>query len=250
MHHVKVFKQQSYSGRGSPSSQVLPEMPLRGIVLGPSGGGKTVLLVSLLLHQYRGCFERIYVFSPSVDVDDNWLHVKQFSEKELGVDQHKEKTFYHEWQPEVIEALLERQLKLTEVSKKRGMRQLYQICIIIDDFADRADVMHSSGNILSSLFIRGRHGWISTIISSQKLRAISTPVRVNATFFCVFRLRNAKELESLLEEMSALYDVDTLRAMYEQAVAEPYSFWFINLLKKKREDMFYIRFQKRQFVTD
>ena len=110
--------------------------------------------------------------------------------------------------------------------------------------------MHHSANILASLFIRGRHGWISTIISSQKLRAIGTPVRVNATFFCVFRLRNAKELESLLEELSALYGIDTLRAMYEQAVSEPYSFWFINLLKKSRESMFFIRFERRQVVSD
>lgn len=248
MEQIKLYKQTQYSGKGDPSRENLPHLPWRGLLLGPSSAGKTTLIVSMLLHQYRGCFERIYVMSPSVDVDDAWKPVKEYSEKELGVDQQKERTFFHEWQPEVLEALLDRQLKLTELQKKRKYREMYQIAVIIDDFADRADVMHNSGNILTSLFIRGRHGWISTLVSSQKLRAIATPLRVNATFICCFRLRNAKELESLLEELTAIYPIDVLRQMYEMAVREPYSFWYINLLKKKPEEMFRIRFETRLLV--
>ena len=152
MGHIKVFKQTQYSGRGDPSRENLPHMPWRGLLLGPSSAGKTTLIVSLLLHQFRGCFERIYVFSPSVDVDDAWKPVKEYSEKELGVDQQREKTFFHEWQPEVLEMLLDRQLKVTELQKKRKHSQLYQVACIIDDFADRADVIQSSGNILTSFF--------------------------------------------------------------------------------------------------
>jgi type IV secretory pathway VirB4 component len=39
------------------------------ILLAPSGSGKTVLLSNLILNIYRGCFERIYIFSPSIDLD-------------------------------------------------------------------------------------------------------------------------------------------------------------------------------------
>ena len=249
MDTIKVFKQTQYSGKGDPSKDNLPHLPWRGLLVEPSSAGKTTLIVSMLLHQFRGCFERIYVFSPSVDVDDAWKPVKEYSEKELQVDQQKDKTFFHEWHPEVLEALLDRQLKLTELQKKRKYKEMYQIAVVIDDFADRADVIHSSGNILTSLFIRGRHGWVSTLISSQKLRAIATPLRVNATFICCFRLRNSKELDSLLEELTAIYPLDVLRQMYELAVREPYSFWFINLLHKKAEDMFYIGFKRKLMVT-
>jgi len=151
-------------------------------------------------------------------------------------------------EPEVLEQLLQRQLDMTEIQKKRKYKELYQIPVIIDDFADRAAVMHSPGNILASLFIRGRHGWISTLVSSQKLMAIATPLRVNATFICCFRLRNAKELDSLLEELTAIYPLDVLRQMHELAVKEPYSFWFINLLHKKPEDMFRIGPGKKLMV--
>ncbi len=78
---------------GAASHPILPPTPLRGIILAPSGGGKTVLLVSLLLDMYRGAFARIYVFSPSVDIDAAWRPVKDYIEKDLGVDEKKEPYF-------------------------------------------------------------------------------------------------------------------------------------------------------------
>ena len=51
-------------------------LPTRSIVLGPSGSGKTVLLTNLILDVYKGCFSRIYIFSPSIDVDATWKPVK------------------------------------------------------------------------------------------------------------------------------------------------------------------------------
>ena len=59
----------------------LPNVPLRIILLAPSGSGKTVLLTNLILNQYRGCFERIYVFSPSIDLDNTWLPVTTISRR-------------------------------------------------------------------------------------------------------------------------------------------------------------------------
>ena len=51
---------------------IIPKLPLRGVILAPSGSGKTVLLSNLIFKMYRGCFERVYVFSPSVNVDQTW----------------------------------------------------------------------------------------------------------------------------------------------------------------------------------
>ena len=61
----------------------------------------------------------------------------------------------------------------------------------------------------------------------------------------MYRLRNYKDLESLLEELSALAPKKTLLDMYQLATSEPYSFWYINLMNKDIKKMFYIRFEKR-----
>ena len=55
------FKQSKY--------EQLPRVPLRGLLIGPSGQGKTVAIFDVLLRLYRGCFARIYVWSPSIFLD-------------------------------------------------------------------------------------------------------------------------------------------------------------------------------------
>ena len=105
--------------------------------------------------------------------------------------------------------------------------------------------MHSASNILTTLFIRGRHFGSSCWLSSQKLTAISTVARVNFRFILCWRLRNAKEIQALTEELSAIYPVNTLHQMYEEAVGEPHSFLYFNLVAKEKDDMFFVRFEHK-----
>ena len=61
---------------------------------------------------------------------------------------------------------------------------------------------------------------------------------------CVWRMRNAKEIAAVMEELSTLADMRTLYRMYNMAIEdEDYSFWYI-LLTAKKDDMFHIRFDK------
>ena len=233
-----------------PMHDHLPSCPMRGLFCGPSGSGKTVALVDTLVRLYDGCFKRIYVFSPSVDLDSAWLPVKKYVEQKLGVDTQKEQCFFSKWDPEAIKGIVDQQVRLTEYSKKRGLKKLYGICIVIDDFADDPRIVHSQsgaaagGSMLNTLFIRGRHSHISTIVSTQKLRLISSTMRVNTQFLCVWRLRSALELESLLEEVSATHDKKTLLAMYEHCTSAPYGFWYINLTRHPGE-MFFVGFHSQ-----
>ena len=61
-------KQSKYSHCG--------RLPIRSIVLGPRGSGKTVPLTNLILDVYKGCSNRLYIFSPSIDVATTWKPVK------------------------------------------------------------------------------------------------------------------------------------------------------------------------------
>ena len=104
--------------------------------------------------------------------------------------------------------------------------------------------------VLHSLFTRGRHNSISTIVSSQKFYAVSPIIRINATQLYIFKLRNYKDIESIIEELSAIYDKQTLLKIYHTATDQPYSFLFVNLMKHKRNEMFYINFHKRLEIQD
>ena len=197
MGKIKLFPTTEYSSKQS-SDPVAPT----GIFLGPSKSGKTVALISLILEQYRGVFEKIYVFSPSVNIDDGWIPVKKYIEGDLGVNTEREQTYWDEWDEAALRRIIQQQRKITEASKKLEMKKLYHVLLVIDDFADTPQ-LHKPHGALDTLFIRGRHTQISTWVSSQKLRLISAAVRVNMQFLCCWRLRNQHELDAVIEELSA-----------------------------------------------
>jgi hypothetical protein len=223
-----------------------PSCPSRGAFLSPSGGGKTTTIVALLLGPYRRTFDALYVFSPSVDLDSAWDPVR---ETLLPGLKHGG-AFFSEWDEKGLRDILDRQRQLVQEQKRAKKSEISQVLVIIDDFADNPAVLHSSSGILTTLMIRGRHFGCNTWVSSQKLTALSQIIRVNLQFLLIWRLRNYRELESVIEELSALYPRKVLMAMYEISTSEPFGFWVILLAAKKKSEMFFRGFEEKLVVKD
>ncbi len=226
---------------------VFPQTPgANGCFLAPSGQGKTTSLIAMLLGPYSKVFDEVHVFSPSVDIDSAWDSVRDFA-KGLTAS-----SFHSDWDEKaLLEIMANQKEKIKELKAAKSKKPLPQCLTIIDDFADRADIMHAAGNILTTLFIRGRHFGSSCWLSSQKLTSISTVARVNFRFLLCWRLRNQKEVMALMEELSAVYPIPVLHQMYEAAISdEDHSFWYINMVAKKKEDMFHIRFEHKMQLED
>ena len=242
-------KVQEFSVKQSKYDMV-GKLPTRSILVGPSGSGKGVLLSNLILDIYRNCFSRIYIFSPSIHVDYNWLSVKQYISNDMKIQETEDDKFYFDsYEPEELEKIIHTQHKITDYMKKNKHKTLYQILIIVDDFSDEP-IFSRQSKLLHSLFTRGRHDSISTIVSSQKFYAISPIIRINATQLYIFKLRNYKDLESVIEELSAIYDKQTLLKIYHTATDQAYSFLFINLMVHTKKEMFFINFDKRVQIED
>ncbi len=230
--------------------EVCGKLPIRSVILGPSGSGKTVLLQNMILDIYRDCFSRIYIFSPSIEVDLTWRPVKDYIEKHMKVKHTQEEPLYFDhYDPEALATILDNQHKITNFMKKRGDKKLFQILIIVDDFADHPGFTRQS-KLLHALYTRGRHNMISTITATQKFSAIHPIIRVNATELFIYRLRNYRDLETFIEEVSAVYDKKTLLDMYNLSTEEPYSFMYVALTAKKKEDMFWKRFDHKLVVSE
>ena len=229
------------SWRWAKPPEPFPQTPgANGCFLAPSDMGKTTTLIAMLLGPYSLCFDEVHVFSPSVEIDSAWDAVRQFAQA------LPQSSFHSEWDEGALLAILERpRRRIKTLKEEHSTRPLPQILTIVDDVADRSDIMHKAGSILTTLFIRGRHFGSSCWLSSQKLTAISTVARVNFRFMLVWRLRNQKEVISLMEELSAIYPVRILHEMYDLATEEPHSFWFIDLVAKSKASMFYVRFEER-----
>ena len=166
--------------------------------------------------------------------------MKEYIKENLKIqdDDKEDPVCFDEYDPEALLKIIDTQTKVTNYMKKDGKKKMFQILIIIDDFADNPSFSRSS-KLLHALYSRGRHSIISTITATQVLVALSPITRKNATEIYVYRLRNYKDLESLLEELSALAPKKTLLDMYQLATSEPYSFWYVNIMSKDKKDVLY-----------
>ena len=83
---------------------------MRGMILAPSFSGKTVLMSNMILDIYRGCFSRIFIFSPTINLDSVWKPVKDYISKEMKVS-NKEKIYFEDYDPKDLEAVIEKTKK-------------------------------------------------------------------------------------------------------------------------------------------
>jgi len=246
---IKPIKTKEYTVKQSKYPHV-GKLPIRSIVLGPCGCGKSILIQNMILDLYKGLFQRVYIFSPSIDVDfQTWAPVKKHIEEDLKIKHTDEEPIYFsEYDPEALEHIINTQRKVVEYQKKEDYKRLFQILIIVDDFADDPSFSRQS-KLLHSLFTRGRHSCISTIVATQKFTALHPIIRVNASELYVYRLRNYQDLQCFIDEVSALVDKPTLMEMYKQATNEPFSFLYVKLTEKELNKIFGIRFEKK-FIID
>ena len=144
-----------------------------------------------------------------------------------------EEFYYDHYDPGALEEIISVQHKIAQYQKKQGHNKVYQILIIIDDFADQPQFTRQD-KLLHSLYTRGRHTFISSITSTQVFTALSPIIRKNATELYIYRLRNYRDLESLLEELSALFDKKTLLELYNIATGEPHTYFLVYKLNGQK----------------
>ena len=245
---------------GSPAETVpcafgepFPDLPTSFVLAAPTASGKTVVLLNLLLRYYKDMFARIWFFSPSIKLDPQYAPLRKYLEKMS--DQDKEPLMFEDLDQQALGRILEDQRAICEALRKRK-EPIPQCCVVLDDLADRGDILQkrqgaaSGGSWLVTLATRGRHIGITWIISSQVLNLVGTVIRKNCRTMAVWRLRNAKEVETLCEELSGVYDKNTLLELYRAATEEAFSFLFIRLDAKTRQEMFYLRFEQRLVPED
>ena len=242
---IKPIKLKEYEVKQSKYN-VASKLPIRSIILGPSGSGKSILLQNMILDIYKNCFSRVFIFSPSINVDyQTWEPVKKYLDKEVNDSEDQGDTFYFDhYDEEGLFKIIDTQRKIIEYQKKHNHHKLFSVLIVVDDFADDVKFSRNS-KLLHSLFTRGRHSQISTVVATQKFNALSPIIRVNASDLYVFRLRNYSDLQAFLDEVSAIADKNSILEMYSMATDEPFCFLTVKLTAKNKNDIFMIRFDKK-----
>ena len=80
------------------------------MLVGPSGSGKTVLLTNMILGIYKCCFSRIYIWSPSIEVDNTWKPVKDYIRDHIKPND-REKYYFDSYHPAELQQVIKTQPK-------------------------------------------------------------------------------------------------------------------------------------------
>ena len=151
----------------------------------------------MTLDVYKGCFSLIYIWSPSIEVGSTWKPVKDYIRDHIKPND-RDMCYFDSYDPAELEQVIKTQQQVTYYQKEQTHQDLYQILIVVDDFADDTNFTRKS-QLLHQLYIRGRHYMISTITSTQDYKQMSPIVTNNMTHILIYRLRNYGELEGIVE---------------------------------------------------
>ena len=182
------------------------------------GSGKSILLKYLVTFE-REKFHKIFCICPTECVNG-------FYSKLIPAN-----CIFDSWSEDWTENLIK---QMTQINKGKPDNEKKSVLLILDDLI--CDVNFASSPSLKKLYSRGRHIFLSVIITQQYLYGIP-PVCRNNTDYCLVGQLNRASIQLLLEEyMSGEIDRKDFIALYNRATID-YNFLVINCNSVKSGDL-------------
>lgn len=205
---------------------IIPSHPRRALFCGPTGSGKSALVINLLCREnfLKGYYDRIFFFSPNVIYEqDNEL---------IKIANPKTRVEFFET-PDEFPSVIE-EIK----SQKKKKKSL----IIIDDFISNQKFMKSKS--VTDCFIMMRKYNCATWVLSQYYKKSPPLHRVNSEHLIIFSQPDS-ELKKIAEENSTpsfgkKFFEDAFKMVHET----PYSFLHINKTLRPH-DRFHFNFDHK-----
>lgn len=184
--------------------------PFLMCVLGPVRSGKSVLINNLIYNEnfgYCDMFEKVIIFSPTVEIDDSMRFINQDEDiiKFTGEDLEN--------MDDILKSIIEEQKDTDKDDREH-------ILIIIDDLIEKL-----KSKTLSNLCSRYRHYKISLILTSQYYKSFSPIIRSNAGYWVLYKSHVEKERNKIDDDFN-MYP--GFIRYYDEAVKEKYHFLYCN----------------------
>ena len=106
-----------------------------------------------------------------------------------------------------------------------------KVLIIFDDMISHVMSDKKAQQVLKELYTRFRKLNISLCFSTQSYLSVPKDVRLNCTYYIIFKLNNKRELQNIAINHSADIDYKDFIKFYRQCVEKPYNFLTIDTAK-------------------
>ena len=220
---LKILKVKDKSDKHGKEIPVLFSLPMRLLLIGKSGSGKSNLLINLLANikfPYDKLFDgdRIFIFSPSLRGDEKLKTLIKY--KEIPGS-----NLFEEYSDELLLSLYEE--LVDDVSERLEENEKVQPTLIILDDLSFSGKLANRFNALSKLMCNSRKFAISIITLAQAYTQIAKNIRTQATGMIIFNTNN-RELGSIEEENNFLKSKNAFINMFRSVVLERTDFLAIN----------------------
>ena len=182
----------------------MPDRCFRMLICGPSGSGKSDLLLDLIYRLLYYDKIHLYTKNPHQSKYKHLFDTFDSISKDVGYP--------------VIEASNDKILPLDKISE--GSQRL----IVIDDYLNTGA---NNDREIRNYFTNSRNKQCSCIYLSQSFYQTDKTIRLNCTHYCIFEFPSSREQNMICRELGIN------KNDYIKATSEPYSFIYIDKSRKK-----------------
>jgi len=213
---------------------ILGDLPLRALLVGRTGSGKTSAIISLLCDSryYKNDFNdgsNIYLFTPMINDKKMEMLVDKKSVPMTNVFTDYDDGILNDLYDTLIDEFKEAEyLKATKVPPK---------LIILDDLSFDGSLRKGQFNAVNRVFCNGRKHGISIIVTSQYYSHILPVCRFNANFLILFNM-NERELDKIADEHNYIGNKQQFKNIIRDNLNEQHDFVSINYTNSREKGLY------------
>lgn len=202
----------------SQSSKYDFKQPFRMLIVGPSGSGKSNVLINLLIRYLK--YTELYIYCKHKD-EKKYQFIEWFFEqvrKNEALKLSKKEKCEYEQALNSIPSFCHVSDNLSELNIDNFDSNEENV-IVIDDF-----VLEANQKNVIEMFISGRHKNCSIIYISQTYYRIPKDIRINCSYLLLFNIPSTNELNMIIRDQKITMSKDELIKKLKQAFSIKFNF--------------------------
>jgi hypothetical protein len=185
--------------------------PLRAVISGASGSGKTHVIKRLVFHYYKPILSAVFLFSGTQTTIEEFQKIHEKMNKPFVL-----KTFEDYSDDKVNE--------IVEVMKEKRKPSMF----IFEDLAFKNIMSKQKSNAIDRLYQTSRHYNVSVITTAQRYSQLNPSSRMNNSNLVLVFNANETELDKLYNEHGNHLSKEEFKDAFRRAVDENHKFMCID----------------------